>query len=79
MKFNEAAYREIVRQIQAYENVRLTDSEFDWVKKQLRYIKPAYRHYLANLRLDPELVHASLNSAGDLTLHSLMAATGQFW
>ena len=68
MVFNQDAVEEIKRQIEFMSNLKLTDSEYDWMKNNLYFLPIAYRQYLAAYKFNPKQVHISLIQTGELEI-----------
>jgi nicotinate phosphoribosyltransferase len=60
MKFNEKTVKEIKKQIQKMSKLKLTDSEYDWMKNNLYFLPVEYRQYLAAYRFNPNQVEINL-------------------
>lgn len=68
MKFNQLAVDEITRQIELMSNLRLTDTEYNWIKVNLPFLPVSYRQYLAAYHFNPKQVKVSLFSTGELNI-----------
>lgn len=68
MKFNQEAVDEITHQIELMSNLRLTDDEYDWMKKNLYFLPIAYLQYLAAYRFNPKQVDIILTNSGELEI-----------
>lgn len=62
MKFTEESVEEIKRQIDLMKYLRLTDSEYDWMKNNLYFLPASYRQYLAAYRFNPDQVKINFNN-----------------
>lgn len=68
MKFNQKAVDEIKYQIELMSKLRLTDEEYDWMKKNLYFLPVAYLQYLAAYRFNPDQVDIILTNSGELEI-----------
>ncbi len=69
MIFNQNAVDEIKHQIKLMSDLKLTDSEYDWMKKELYFLPISYRQYLAVYRFNPNQVNINLTSNGHLEIN----------
>ena len=68
MKFNQEALEEIKKEIQLMSTLRLTDDEYEWIKKEIYFFDPMYRQYLSNYRFNPNHVKIYLDNDGNLDI-----------
>ena len=68
MVFTQESVNEIMRNIQLMSKLKLTDSEYDWMKNNLTFLPVAYRQYLAAYRFNPKQVHINLSITGQLNI-----------
>ena len=69
MIFNQDTVDEIVRQVSLMSNLRLTDAEYNWLKKNYTFLPSSYLQYLASYRFDPKQVRIKLiDNQLDLTI-----------
>lgn len=61
MKFTDAAYHEIMNQVEAMKNLKLTDKEYDWIRDNLPFLPIAYRQYLSAYQFNPTQVEGCIN------------------
>jgi nicotinate phosphoribosyltransferase len=60
-KFNSGDFIELFNfQIFEMESLRLTDKEYFWLKKNIRFFKPDYLEYLKNYKFNPDEVSAKI-------------------
>jgi len=69
MVFNQTAVDEIKNQIKLMSELKLTDAEYDWMKKELYFLPVAYRQYLAAYRFNPNQVNINLTFNGQLEIN----------
>jgi nicotinate phosphoribosyltransferase len=69
MTFTKAAVKEIKRQVRLMSKLRLTDEEYDYMKRTMPYLPVTYRQYLAAYRFNPSQVHIRLTSKGELKIN----------
>ena len=67
MIFTEESVKEIKRQIELMQYLRLENNEYDWLKKNLYFLPASYRQYLAAYRYNPSQVHIIFNN-GELDI-----------
>lgn len=68
IKFNQNFLDEFNKQIRYMADVKLTDKEFIWLEKTCKFFKSWYLTYLRAYRFDPNQVHASIDSDGNLDI-----------
>ena len=68
MVFNQVAVDEIKNQILLMSELKLTDDEYDWMKKNLPFLPVAYRQYLAAYRFNPKQIEITLQPSGELDI-----------
>ena len=68
MKFNHESLEEIKKEIQLMSTLRLTDDEYEWIKKEIYFFDPMYRQYLSNYRFNPNHVKIYLDNDGNLDI-----------
>lgn len=68
MKFTKEARDEIERQINLMENLRLQDTEYDFIKNTIPFLPVTFRQYLAAFRFNPKQVHVWLDDDDQLQL-----------
>jgi len=68
MKFNQKSLRIIQDEINEMSKLRLTDDEYEWVKKELYFLDPMYNQYLSNYRFNPKQVEIHLDDYDNLYL-----------
>lgn len=66
MKFNQIAVNQIQHQIKLMAKLRLTDKEYDWMKRKLSFLPISYLQYLASYRFNPNQVNITLLENGEL-------------
>ena len=68
MVFNQDAVDEIKNQIQLMSELKLTDNEYDWMKKNLPFLPVSYRQYLAAYHFNPKQIEITLQPSGELDI-----------
>lgn len=68
MKFNEKCIKKIRKEIKLMSKLKLTDTEYDWIKVNLTFLPVSYRQYLAAYRFNPNQVYLTLENNGELNI-----------
>lgn len=68
MKYNPPAFVHLQVAVNEMKNLRLTDDEYEWIKKNIYFLGPMYRQYLSNYRFNPDQVKISLNDENELNV-----------
>lgn len=69
MTFSKKAVKEIKKQIKLMSKLRLTDSEYDWLKNNLPFLPISYRQYLAAYHFNPnQIIIKLIDGKLDITI-----------
>jgi len=68
MTFTPEAVEEIWRNVELMSKLKLTDEEYNWMKKNLSYLPVSYRQYLSAYRFNPSQIHMNLEKNGELNI-----------
>jgi len=63
IKIDNKTFNLIKDEIKGMKSLKLTDTEYDWVKEKIYFFDPMYRQYLSSFRYNPNLVNLSLDKA----------------
>lgn len=67
-RFNREFLDKLQEQINLMSTLYLTDSEYNWLKNNILYLKPSYFEFLKNYRYDPSEVKVILTDDNDIEL-----------
>ena len=68
IKFTKETFHILEDEIHQMKNLRLSDEEYEFIKKRIYFIGPLYSQYLSNYRFNPNDIKLKLNSDGSLDL-----------
>lgn len=68
MKYTQTAFDELRHQVNLMSNLRLTNDEYDFMKKKVYYLDDSYFQYLSSFRHNPSQVKMELSEEGDLKI-----------